>query len=1558
MKHRLGIAPFIAASLLVLLIVAGARTSEVWGSALGDSPAQDNLYLLPQSMSSLVRSTANAATLEFVGQIGGATYAVAVQGNLAYVGIGPRLTIVNVSIPAAPVVVGETVPLSEAIRGVTVSGNYAYVANGPGGLKIVNVSNPATPTVVGSYATGFARAVAISGNYAYVADQSSGLRIINVANPAAPTQTGRYDTPQLAAGVAVAEGKAYVADSAGGLRIINVTNPAAPTELGYYDTPDYTLGVAVAGNYAYLADGEGGLRIINVTNPAAPVETGAWVTPGYAYGVVVAGSYVYLADVGLQVINVANPAAPVQAGHWGDDTKRGIVVAGLTAYLADESNGLEMIRVADPAAPSQVGHFSVLGDSNDVEVIGNYAYVADNENGLRIVNVANPVAPVVVGYYDTPGYAEGVAVVGRYAYVADGCFGLRILDVVNPTAPVEVGAFTDMPWWAAEVLVVNNLAYIADGEGGLQIIDVANPAAPRRLGFHDTPGYAADIALRGSFAYIADDVGGLRIINVADPTVPTEVGHYDSPDKANNVALTGNYAYLADMDGDLRIIDITYPANPVEITAFQTRGFAAGVIVAGHYAYVSYGLSGVQVLDIANPSAPHEVAYYETDGDARQLAISGGNVFLANGRGGLLILRFDAPVTCNWDLQPLMLIHGWGSGDALDQDAMGFAQWKAHLESNGYTEGCNLFYAQGVSDKGGAYNRFFNRAAVHASLLQARNTIRGLNPNWNGHLDMIGHSYGGLNARFYLESEVYEDDRRESGIVIDNLFTLGSPHGGVRLDDELYPAAIYVGLDHLEEDEDDSAMQLLHNQMSQYNESREQPDGICYWLIGGYFNYPPLIENDPLLKALYTNKTANDIAVSVRSSLALGLQAGLHERYPFVVTVMNNDMHGYVEDAGELNLAVYRSYVRPINTFNEHVWPIVSDPASSTAENMSRCAQQMSAPLDAAMGDVAGLSNTALPTFTLVRAGILAAAGTVELSAPIDTNSQLVFYATVKGGAANLILRTPENEVITPSDPNTHYGEMLYNHAALYSYLIPDSTPGIWSITLSNPSSTPLTYEIYVQQESELALTVSAKEQVFTGEPVNIQASLSASGQQIDELSVVADIHLPNSTVESIELVESATGGYVGSYTPNEAGVYSVVARATGEHTGVSFVRTDREDFTSITRSATLTGIASDAAVDHDGDGQNDQLQIVVSANANESHPSLLSAVLSSSDGLYIDAASVSIETVPGNQTYSLAFDGDAILELGIDGPYRVTDLKLIDEDNLVQIDADSEAYITAAYSYRSFGPATTIYLSPTGASTIAGKSVTNADILAYVKATNTWDVLYDGSSVNTPKNLSAFVFQGQDIILGFSVAQVVPGLGGTTVPPQDLVRFTPTSIGYNNTAGIFAWFFDGSDVGLTTSGEIVDALWIDTTGRLYISTTGSGVVPANSTNPSGVKVKFQDEDVLRFTPATGSTGTNTTGTWELYWNPTSITGMSAEDINGYWEDPTTGHRYATIVGAFNIGNAAYGGKFAGNGTTILRFMSNPAAPGGWAPAEKLTWLATGATLPAKFAIDGIEMAR
>lgn len=202
-------------------------------------------------------------SVELVGQIGGSSYAIAVEGDYAYIGVGPRLVIVNIADSAHPALIGQTVPLPDVVRDVAVAGSYAYVADYYGGLRVIDVANPAAPDEVGAHDTpGSARGVAVAGSYAYVADWDGGLRMINVANSTAPVEVGAYEMPGYAWSVAVAGSYAYVADIFKGLRVIDVANPAAPVEVGVYVTPGATYSVAVAGSYVYVADADGGLLIL------------------------------------------------------------------------------------------------------------------------------------------------------------------------------------------------------------------------------------------------------------------------------------------------------------------------------------------------------------------------------------------------------------------------------------------------------------------------------------------------------------------------------------------------------------------------------------------------------------------------------------------------------------------------------------------------------------------------------------------------------------------------------------------------------------------------------------------------------------------------------------------------------------------------------------------------------------------------------------------------------------------------------------------------------------------------------------------------------------------------------------------------------------------------------------------------------------------------------------------------------------------------------------------------------------------------------------------------
>jgi uncharacterized protein YjiK len=92
--------------------------------------------------------------------------------------------------------------------------------------------------------------------------------------------------------------------------------------------------------------------------------------------------------------------------------------------------------------------------------------------------------------------------------------------------------------------------------------------------------------------------------------------------------------------------------------------------------------------------------------------------------------------------------------------------------------------------------------------------------------------------------------------------------------------------------------------------------------------------------------------------------------------------------------------------------------------------------------------------------------------------------------------------------------------------------------------------------------------------------------------------------------------------------------------------------------------------------------------------------------------------------------------------------------------------------------------------------------------------------------------------------------VGGVTARDEDLLAFTPSSLG-DNTAGSFSLYFDGSDVGLGETGQDVDGVAVDASGRIYLSARAAFAVPGVSGQPA---------DVFVFTPA--SLGRTTSGTY------------------------------------------------------------------------------------------------
>lgn len=582
--------------------------------------------------------------IDFIGHLGGITQAVTIQGNYAYIGEGPALTILDISNPSLPVVVGRSQPMPEIIEHIVVAGQYAYVADSDGGLRIIDISNPTNPFEIGFFDTPYdAVDLDVSGNYVYLAEENYGIYVLDVSDPANPLEVSFYDMHLSSVfEVKVSGSYAYIAHGDSGLRVIDITNPANLVEIGHLDNYYYIESIAISGDYAYLADSKAynaGLRVVDISDPTNPVEVGYCNTgPLNAHFVAVSGSHAFLiVDYGSYMIDISDPTQPVKSSLYSDLWGYEVALSGSYAYLAKHSYGLRIVEMSDPQNLLEIGSYQGLGEARNAVASGNYLYVAGRYSGLRIFDISTPSMPLEIGNYATP-YALDITLAGNYAYLAGGrLYGLRIIDVTNPTAPVEVG-YLDTPGDANEVSIAGNYAYIADGKSGLRIIDISNPTSPVEVGIYNQ--YAVGAEISGNLAYVACGASGFRIVNISSPNNPFEVGYFDT--YVYDVAVSAGYAYIMGQ-GSMKILNVTAPGNLFEVGRYESPNLMNDIVIFENYAYLTSS-DGLLVVDISNPNEPFEVASYRTPDIAIGINTSLEYIFLSSSWSGLYILHFTSPI--------------------------------------------------------------------------------------------------------------------------------------------------------------------------------------------------------------------------------------------------------------------------------------------------------------------------------------------------------------------------------------------------------------------------------------------------------------------------------------------------------------------------------------------------------------------------------------------------------------------------------------------------------------------------------------------------------------------------------------------------------------------------------------------------------------------------------------------------------------------------------------------------------------------------------------------------
>jgi hypothetical protein len=656
--------------------------------------------------------------MTMLGQIGGSTYAVAAQGNYAYIGEGPTFKVLNVSTPSSPAPVGSLL-LQGLIRHITIVGTRAYVAASDRGVYILNIATPSSPSFLGVYDTaGSARCVKVSGALLYVADGSGGLCIINAGNPQSPVLVSSLPLPESAVGLDVAGGFVYAAIGYSGLQIVDVSTPSQPTLRGRYDSPGQAMNVTLVGNYAYLADYDGGsqrrgLEIVNVSNPDVPtLQASPLLDPERrAVDVKIISSInrAYVVEEGYAnttVLDISNVASPSQIGAYtcypgckGYCSK--LDVLNGNAYLACTDGGLGILNVSAPSSITLRSTYSAgLDYAKAIDANATHAFVRFSY-GMRIVDVTNPTSPQMRGADNGDAGGYNLVVEDNFLYTPNFSQGLRMLDVSNPMQPLLRGTYGGGASSVPYLLGVNRyggwtyaLGFDTTTHGWVRILDTSNPSSPFVRGRVETGlNEPQDVAFSGSYAYVADE-NGLSVINIANTAAPVLVASLNiAPSMPRSVATMNDHVYAACWPNVLSV-NVANPSAPFVEHTYNSPN-ARHIRIKDQLAFVSTGPSGVEVLDLANAgfgSAP--VASYDTAGSAEATAVVGNHVYVADGTCGLAILesRDVRPPSVTIDY-PTSL-QTWTttsssfdlSGSAADSTGIVQVAWSNHRGGNGLAE--------------------------------------------------------------------------------------------------------------------------------------------------------------------------------------------------------------------------------------------------------------------------------------------------------------------------------------------------------------------------------------------------------------------------------------------------------------------------------------------------------------------------------------------------------------------------------------------------------------------------------------------------------------------------------------------------------------------------------------------------------------------------------------------------------------------------------------------------------------------------------------------------------
>ncbi len=604
--------------LVVLALAAGLaaqpcdlRPSRTWGGFAGSGAVVDGVVVVSEGLNLIVLDPLtldSLATLE-IGVLDSPIERSVVEavGSHVFAMFGGSLFQVDLSNPAEPVVVSETLISESQALEVVESEGRLWVALEGGGLVSVEL---ATLAVSGVCCQEIEITDLCSRGSQLLGCTSEALVVIDIANLDAPIVVGSLDLDSPR-DVMEVEGRIVVAELGSGLALAEVSQVGEITMLSRTPLEHGAGALAAIGSIVVVASTETITTVdLMPLEPLVgePVSIGAGLAE-----VLPIGGHVVLIDWIRGVIRVEDILSdPAVVGAqplvgWIE----AISVTEENVLLSTVGGALLIDRAADsradPVAVYPAPRRSWRGGRSIYR--NGIAYLARGEAGLEIVDMLAEPAPAPL--WSTESIDATTLVIGGSTMIVHTRFNdIQIYDISNYAAPVLRGSLPAFSFPPPMLLVGDVFVYgfgpEFGGSGGFGLYDVSGPADAielDRVEFSGSSSKPRDLKFEQGLLFATAGRQGLFVTDISDPTDAQIVGHFsDGIDAGVGLDVRDRVVFVRDrIDRAIHVVDFTdlgAPFRRASVSATRTTD----VQIIGDQLYLATP-GFAQVLDIIECAA-------------------------------------------------------------------------------------------------------------------------------------------------------------------------------------------------------------------------------------------------------------------------------------------------------------------------------------------------------------------------------------------------------------------------------------------------------------------------------------------------------------------------------------------------------------------------------------------------------------------------------------------------------------------------------------------------------------------------------------------------------------------------------------------------------------------------------------------------------------------------------------------------------------------------------------------------------------------------------------------